>query len=79
MSGVLWLVPVALVMGLAGLAAFMWSLGAAQYDDPLACGCHLRQSHPVCDCRSCTRLLGIVFLRVIRDNSEINSLFVFVV
>ena len=34
MSGVLWLVPVALVMGLAGLAAFIWSLGAAQYDDP---------------------------------------------
>ena len=34
MSGVLWLVPVALVMGLAGLAAFIWSLGAGQHDDP---------------------------------------------
>ena len=34
MTGVLWLVPVALVMGLAGLAAFIWSLDAAQYDDP---------------------------------------------
>ena len=34
MTGVLWLVPVALAMGLAGLAAFIWSLGAAQYDDP---------------------------------------------
>ena len=34
MTGVLWLVPVALVMGLAGLGAFIWSLGANQYDDP---------------------------------------------
>ena len=34
MTGVLWLVPVALAMGLAGLAAFVWSLGACQYDDP---------------------------------------------
>ena len=34
MNGFLWLVPVALVMGLAALAAFMWSLGASQYDDP---------------------------------------------
>ena len=34
MTGVLWLVPVALAMGLAGLAAFIWSLQARQYDDP---------------------------------------------
>ena len=34
MNGFLWLVPVALVMGLAALAAFLWSLGASQYDDP---------------------------------------------
>ncbi len=27
------LVPIALGMGLAGLAAFMWSLHAGQYDD----------------------------------------------
>ena len=27
------LVPVAVLMGLAGLAAFMWTLRAAQYDD----------------------------------------------
>ena len=34
MTGFLWLVPVALAMGIAGLAAFVWSLGARQYDDP---------------------------------------------
>ena len=34
MTGFLWLVPVALVMGIAGLAAFVWSLSARQYDDP---------------------------------------------
>ena len=34
MSGFLWLVPVSLVMGLAGLAAFVWSLRTRQYDDP---------------------------------------------
>lgn len=34
MTGFLWLVPVALVMGIAGLGAFVWSLGARQYDDP---------------------------------------------
>ncbi|UVK38549.1 cbb3-type cytochrome oxidase assembly protein CcoS [Mesorhizobium sp. AR10] len=27
------LVPVALLMGLAGLAAFMWTLRSGQYDD----------------------------------------------
>ena len=34
MSGFLWLAPVALAMGLAGLAAFAWSLHNRQYDDP---------------------------------------------
>ena len=34
MSGFLWLVPVSLVMGLAGLVAFVWSLRTRQYDDP---------------------------------------------
>ena len=33
MSGILWLVPVALVMGLAGLGAFLWSMRTGQYDD----------------------------------------------
>ena len=34
MSGFLWLVPVSLFMGIAGLAAFVWSLRNRQYDDP---------------------------------------------
>jgi cbb3-type cytochrome oxidase maturation protein len=29
----LYLVPIALVLGVAGLAAFMWALGSGQYDD----------------------------------------------
>ncbi len=29
----LYLVPVALCLGLAGLAAFIWSLNSGQYDD----------------------------------------------
>jgi cbb3-type cytochrome oxidase maturation protein len=29
----LYLIPIALVLGLAGLAAFMWCLGSGQYDD----------------------------------------------
>ncbi|AGH51724.1 cbb3-type cytochrome oxidase assembly protein CcoS [Sphingomonas histidinilytica] len=33
MSGILWLVPVALLMGLAGLGAFLWSMRTGQYDD----------------------------------------------
>ena len=33
MSDFGWLVPVALIMALAGLAAFMWSMRNGQYDD----------------------------------------------
>ena len=33
MSNVAWLVPVALGMALAGLAAFLWSMRSGQYDD----------------------------------------------
>ena len=33
MSYLVWLVPVALGMGLAGLAAFLWTMRAGQYDD----------------------------------------------
>ena len=33
MSGLLFLIPVALLMGAVGLAAFLWSLKSGQYDD----------------------------------------------
>ncbi len=33
MSGLLILIPAALVLGLLGLSAFLWSLKSGQYDD----------------------------------------------
>ncbi len=33
MNGLLFLIPVALFLGLAGLAAFLWSLRSGQFDD----------------------------------------------
>lgn len=33
MSGILYLIPIALLLGLIGLAAFLWSLRSGQYDD----------------------------------------------
>src|SRR5690606_33418336 len=33
MSVLIWLVPIALLMGAAGLAAFFWSLKTGQYED----------------------------------------------
>ncbi len=33
MTSLAWLIPVALVMGGFGLAAFLWSLKSGQYDD----------------------------------------------
>jgi cbb3-type cytochrome oxidase maturation protein len=34
MSGLVILIPIALLMGLAGLAAFVWAVRAGQFDDP---------------------------------------------
>lgn len=34
MSGLVILIPVALVLGALGLAAFFWALRSGQYDDP---------------------------------------------
>ena len=34
MNGLLILIPVALLLGLFGLGAFLWSLRAGQFDDP---------------------------------------------
>jgi cbb3-type cytochrome oxidase maturation protein len=33
MTGLLYLIPVALFLGVVGLAAFIWSLRSGQYDD----------------------------------------------
>ena len=33
MSDFLYLIPIALVLGLAGLGAFLWSVRTGQYDD----------------------------------------------
>ena len=33
MTALIYLIPVALIMGAAGLAAFIWSVKAGQYDD----------------------------------------------
>lgn len=33
MTALLWLIPVALLLGLAGLGAFFWTLRSGQYDD----------------------------------------------
>ena len=33
MEVLIYLVPIALLLGLSGLAAFMWSLKSGQYDD----------------------------------------------
>ncbi|MBB4093273.1 cbb3-type cytochrome oxidase assembly protein CcoS [Ochrobactrum pecoris] len=33
MSGLLFLIPIALFLGLLGLVAFLWSLKNGQYDD----------------------------------------------
>jgi cbb3-type cytochrome oxidase maturation protein len=34
MNGLLYTIPVALFLGLVGLAAFLWALRSGQYDDP---------------------------------------------
>lgn len=34
MSGLVYLIPVALLMGMAGLGAFLWAVRTGQFDDP---------------------------------------------
>lgn len=34
MTALLFLIPIALLLGAAGLAAFLWALKSGQYDDP---------------------------------------------
>ena len=33
MSGLIYLIPIALLLGLIGLAAFLWALRSGQFDD----------------------------------------------
>jgi cbb3-type cytochrome oxidase maturation protein len=33
-NGLLFLIPIALLLGLTGLVAFLWSLKSGQFDDP---------------------------------------------
>lgn len=33
MTALLWLIPIALVLGTAGLIAFIWSIKSGQFDD----------------------------------------------
>lgn len=33
MSGLLYLIPIALLLGLLGLAGFMWAMKSGQFDD----------------------------------------------
>ena len=34
MTALIFLIPIALLLGAAGLAAFLWALKAGQFDDP---------------------------------------------
>ena len=34
MTGILFLIPIALFLGLLGLGAFIWSVRTGQFDDP---------------------------------------------
>ncbi|MFN7179526.1 cbb3-type cytochrome oxidase assembly protein CcoS [Hyphomonas sp.] len=34
MSGLVFLIPIALMMGFAGLAGFLWAVRSGQFDDP---------------------------------------------
>lgn len=34
MDALIWLVPLALILGGIGLAGFLWALRSGQYDDP---------------------------------------------
>ena len=34
MTGLIYLIPIALLLGLTGLAAFLWAIKSGQFDDP---------------------------------------------
>jgi cbb3-type cytochrome oxidase maturation protein len=46
MSNLIYLIPVALLLGGIGLAAFLWSLGSGQYDDLDGAAMRILFDHP---------------------------------
>lgn len=44
MSALLWLIPIALVLGTAALFTFIWALKGGQFDDPRGDGCRILES-----------------------------------
>ncbi len=43
MTALAWLIPCALLLGFAGLAAFLWSLNSGQFDDLEGAGWRILQ------------------------------------
>jgi cbb3-type cytochrome oxidase maturation protein len=55
MTALAWLVPIALLLGGLGLAAFLWSLRSGQLEDLDGAGWRALEDHPVCDTTVCER------------------------
>lgn len=51
MSALLWLIPIALILGISALFAFIWALKAGQFDDPRGDGYRVLESedYPLLD------------------------------
>jgi cbb3-type cytochrome oxidase maturation protein len=58
MTVLVWLIPIALVMGLVALWAFMWSIESGQYDDLEGAAervlLHPQEDHPLPDEKRCS-------------------------
>ena len=50
MTILLYLIPVALSLGLLALGAFLWSLKSGQYDDLDGAGARILDDHDLPDC-----------------------------
>lgn len=46
MTALAWLVPVALLLGALGLAAFMWALRSGQFEDLEGAACRALEDDP---------------------------------
>lgn len=45
MNALLWLIPVALILGFTGLMAFFWSLQTGQFEDPKGDATRILENH----------------------------------